>query len=69
MDVKNEFDINKICRACLTEMGEMRSVFLADESIGQAMILADMMMGFTGVQVSCCCYCCYHFSTLVQVEI
>lgn len=52
MDVKNEFDINKICRACLTQMGEMRSVYLADESIGQAMILADMIMAFTNVQVN-----------------
>lgn len=52
MDAKNEFDINKICRACLTQMGEMHSVFLADESIGQAMILAEMIMGFTSVQVT-----------------
>lgn len=54
MEVKhdpNQFDINKICRACLTEKEEMRSVFVADESIGQAMILAEMMMGFTSVQV------------------
>lgn len=52
MDAKNDFDINKICRACLTQMGEMHSVFIADESVGQAMILADMMMEFTSVQVT-----------------
>lgn len=54
MEVKhdsNQFDINKICRTCLTEKEEMRSVFVADESIGQAMILAEMIMGFTSVQV------------------
>lgn len=47
----NHFDINKICRTCLREKGEMRSVFVADESFGQAIILADMIMGFTSVQV------------------
>lgn len=47
----NQFDINKICRTCLREKGEMRSVFVADESFGQAIILADMIMGFTNVQV------------------
>lgn len=47
----NQFDISKICRTCLREKGEMRSVFLAEESIGQAMILAEMIMGFTSVQV------------------
>lgn len=54
MDIKNEtdqFNINKICRACLTEKEEMRSIFLSDESIGQAMQLADMIMGFSTIQV------------------
>lgn len=54
MEVKhdsNQFDISKICRTCLTEKGEMRSVFVAEESIGQTMILAEMIMGFTSVQV------------------
>lgn len=45
------FDINKICRTCLRDKGEMRSVFLADESIGQAVVLAEMIMGFSTVQV------------------
>lgn len=35
----------------MTEKGEMRSVFVAEESIGQTMILAEMIMGFTSVQV------------------
>lgn len=47
----NQFDINKICRTCLRDKGEMRSVFLAEESIGQAVVLADMIMGFSTVQV------------------
>lgn len=54
MEVKhdpNQFDISKICRACLTEKGEMRSVFLAEESIGQTVVLAEMIMEFTSVQV------------------
>ncbi|KAJ8956839.1 hypothetical protein NQ318_014253 [Aromia moschata] len=54
MEVKvdsNVFDISKICRACLTEKGEMRSVFMQDESTGQAMILAEMLMGFSSVQI------------------
>lgn len=54
MDIKNDtdqFNINKICRACLTEKEEMRSIFLSDESIGQTMQLADMIMGFSTIQV------------------
>ncbi|KAJ8967812.1 hypothetical protein NQ314_002621 [Rhamnusium bicolor] len=54
MEVKvdpNVFDISKICRTCLTEKGEMRSVFMQDESTGQAMILAEMLMGFSSVQI------------------
>lgn len=55
MQVKNEttnvFDINKICRACLTEKGEMRSVFLTDDSTGHAIILAEMISGISTVQV------------------
>lgn len=55
MDNKNnsaQFDINKICRACLSEKSEMRSIFHPDETIGQAMILAEMIMGFSSVQVN-----------------
>ncbi|KAK4879259.1 hypothetical protein RN001_007405 [Aquatica leii] len=48
---QQQFDISKICRACLTEKGEMRSVFLADESIGQTMRLSEMIMGFSSVQI------------------
>lgn len=58
MDIKSaslqqqqQFDVSKICRACLTEKGEMRSVFLVDESIGQAIRLAEMIMGFSSIQV------------------
>lgn len=51
MEEKIEFDVSKVCRACLTEKEEMRSVFMADESIGQQMHLAEMIMGFTNVQV------------------
>lgn len=47
----NHFDVQKICRTCLREKGEMRSVFVADESTGQAVIVAEMIMGFTSVQV------------------
>lgn len=46
------FDISKICRACLTEKGEMRSVFLTDESTGHTMIIAEMISGISSVQVS-----------------
>lgn len=48
---QNHFDINKICRTCLRDKGEMRSIFLAEESIGQAVVLAEMIMGFTSIQV------------------
>lgn len=55
MDIKNNsinFDINKVCRACLSEKGEMRSVFLPDEqTIGQTMKLSEMIMGLSSVQV------------------
>lgn len=48
------FDINKICRACLSEKDEMRSVFLTHEDVNQQhslRSLAEMLMGFTTVQV------------------
>ncbi|KAF5291845.1 hypothetical protein FQA39_LY14182 [Lamprigera yunnana] len=58
MDIKTEqmqhqqqFDISKICRTCLSEKGEMRSVFLDDESTGQAMRLSEMIMGFSNIQI------------------
>lgn len=55
MDNKNnsaQFDLNKICRACLSERTEMRSIFHPDETIGQTTILAEMIMGFSSVQVN-----------------
>lgn len=51
MQQQTQFDVNKICRACLSEKGEMRSVFLVEESIGQTARLAEMIMGFSSVQV------------------
>lgn len=47
----NLFDVSKICRTCLTEKSDMRSVFMQDESTGQSTILAEMLMGFSSVQV------------------
>lgn len=47
----NLFDVSKICRTCLTEKSDMRSVFMLDESTGQSTSLAEMLMGFSSVQV------------------
>lgn len=49
--VQHQFDVSKICRLCLSEKGEMRSVFIVEESLGQAVRIADMIMDFTSVQV------------------
>ncbi|VEN61635.1 unnamed protein product [Callosobruchus maculatus] len=55
MEIKIEnnllFDVSKICRVCLSEKEQMRSVFMQDESTGQSMILAEMLMGFSAVQI------------------
>ncbi|XP_071052389.1 gastrula zinc finger protein XlCGF57.1-like [Onthophagus taurus] len=54
MEVKSEssqFDMSKICRACLAEKEVMQSVFMPDESIGQTLPLAEMIMNFTNVQI------------------
>ncbi|KAF7287155.1 hypothetical protein GWI33_002526 [Rhynchophorus ferrugineus] len=50
-DAVIQIDLNKLCRTCLTENDEMRSVFVPDESTGQNMTIADMLMNFTNVQV------------------
>lgn len=47
----NLFDVSKICRTCLTEKSDMRSVFMRDDSTGHSAILAEMLMGFSSVQV------------------
>ncbi|XP_045470208.1 zinc finger protein 2 homolog [Harmonia axyridis] len=73
MEVKSEasavFDVNNICRACLSDKGEMRSVFLTIDNpgTGRAMVIAEMMMGFCSVQVenndglpSTVCLQCFH---------
>lgn len=41
----------KICRACLTEEGDMQSVFLPDEKTGTNIHLAEMLMAYASVQV------------------
>lgn len=47
------FDISKICRACLTEKDEMRSVFAGgDDTLAQGMRLAEILMEFSQIQVS-----------------
>ncbi|CAG9863341.1 unnamed protein product [Phyllotreta striolata] len=51
VDTVNLFDINKICRACLTDKGEMRSVFMQDDTSGQPIIIAEMLMEFTSVEI------------------
>lgn len=42
----------KICRACLTEEGEMKSVFVSDERTGTTIHLAEMIMAYASVQVN-----------------
>ncbi|CAG9813870.1 unnamed protein product [Phaedon cochleariae] len=51
IDSAGLFDISKICRACLTERQDMRSVFMQDEATGQSLILAEMIRDFSTVQI------------------
>lgn len=51
-----QIDLNKLCRTCLTENEQMRSVFVSDESTGQNLTIADMLMNFTNVQVNLIIY-------------
>lgn len=44
--------LTKICRACLTEEGEMKSVFIPDERAGTNLHLAEMIMAYASVQVN-----------------
>lgn len=48
--------ILKICRACLTEEGEMQSVFVSDEKTGTNIHLAEMIMAYASVQVFNCLF-------------
>lgn len=51
----------KICRACLTEEGEMQSVFVPDEKTGSHIHLAEMIMAYASVQVTVYSQCYKHF--------
>lgn len=44
--------LTKICRACLTEEGEMKSVFIPDERAGTNLHLAEMIMAYASVQIT-----------------
>lgn len=41
----------KICRTCLSEEGDMRSVFSIDEALGETARLFEMLMSCASVQV------------------
>lgn len=43
--------IEKMCRTCLSEDNDMRSVFSIDESIGETLRLFEMLMSCAAVQV------------------
>ncbi|XP_050310522.1 zinc finger protein ZFP2-like [Anthonomus grandis grandis] len=46
-------DINKLCRTCLNESNDMRSIFLPESSTGgNDILIADMLMNFTKIQIS-----------------
>ncbi|ENN78673.1 hypothetical protein YQE_04845, partial [Dendroctonus ponderosae] len=47
-----QIDLNKLCRSCLTESSELQSIFLSDNSTGTALLIADMLMDFTNVQIT-----------------
>lgn len=47
-----ETALTNVCRACLTEEGEFQSVFVADESSGLTIHLAEMIMAYASVQVN-----------------
>lgn len=47
-----ESTLTKICRACLTEEGEMKSVFVPDERAGTNIHLAEMIMAYASIQVN-----------------
>lgn len=48
----------KICRTCLSEEGDMRSVFSIDEAVGETARLYEMLMACASVQVGICLLCC-----------
>ncbi|XP_030765394.1 zinc finger protein 2 homolog [Sitophilus oryzae] len=50
-DTVAQIDLGKLCRTCLGENGEMRSVFMMEEATGQTMSMADMLMRFANVEV------------------
>ncbi|CAH0557987.1 unnamed protein product [Brassicogethes aeneus] len=69
MEVKLDpvFDASKICRTCLNEKNEMRSLFFQDDSIGHSLALADMLMQMATLQITnddglptLVCLECYH---------
>ncbi|XP_066260473.1 zinc finger protein 25-like [Euwallacea similis] len=47
-----QFELNKLCRTCLTENSDMRSIFLPDSSTGEALVIANMLMDFTNIQIN-----------------
>ena len=51
MSFQTTIQVNKICRTCLSEEGDMRSVYGADESSGEPTKLHEMLMCCASVQV------------------
>lgn len=47
-----QIDLNKLCRACLSENSDMRNIFLPDASTGEDLVIADMLTNFTNIEVS-----------------
>lgn len=51
-DDYKQIDMEKMCRACMVETEEMKSVFLTDSTFGESVPrITEMLMSFTTVQV------------------
>lgn len=50
-EIETPINTDKICRTCLVEGSDMKSVFSIDESNGETFRLYEMLMSCTSVQV------------------
>lgn len=50
METEVDYDLNKICRSCLTNSGDLVSVFESSQS-AEVIALCEIIMTFTQVQV------------------
>lgn len=52
MAFENSFKTEKICRTCLAEDNNMKSIFSFDGCNGESIKLCEMLMSCTSIQVT-----------------